>query len=93
MIGHSLGRMESRIKKFTPHCVCRPEGVEPDKEAREGKEHPSSVWKTSRGSNRFHFKADRLFDFTNILQVPLLDTFLKDIISTVSFFCVSATRT
>ena len=24
MIGHSLGRMESRIKKFTPHCVCRP---------------------------------------------------------------------
>ena len=23
MIGHSLGRMESRIKKFTPHCVCR----------------------------------------------------------------------
>ena len=27
MIGHSLGRMESRIKKFTPHCVCRPRGV------------------------------------------------------------------
>ena len=26
MIGHSLGRMESRIKKFTPHCVCRPHG-------------------------------------------------------------------
>ena len=25
MIGHSVGRMESRIKKFTPHCVCRPE--------------------------------------------------------------------
>ena len=24
MIGHSLGRMESRIKTFTPHCVCRP---------------------------------------------------------------------
>ena len=24
MIGHSLGHMESRIKKFTPHCVCRP---------------------------------------------------------------------
>ena len=24
MIGHSLGRMESRIKEFTPHCVCRP---------------------------------------------------------------------
>ena len=24
MIGHSLGRMESRIKKFTPHCICRP---------------------------------------------------------------------
>ena len=23
MIGHSLGRMESRIKKFTPHCICR----------------------------------------------------------------------
>ena len=22
MIGHSLGRMESRIKKFTPHCAC-----------------------------------------------------------------------
>ena len=22
MIGHSRGRMESRIKKFTPHCVC-----------------------------------------------------------------------
>ena len=25
MIGHSLGRMETRIKKFTPYCVCRPE--------------------------------------------------------------------
>ena len=25
MIGHSLGRMASRIKKFTPHCVCRPD--------------------------------------------------------------------
>ena len=24
MIGHSLGRMESRLKKFTPHCICRP---------------------------------------------------------------------
>ena len=24
MIGHSLGRMESRIKEFTPPCVCRP---------------------------------------------------------------------
>ena len=24
MIGHSFGRMESRIKEFTPHCVCRP---------------------------------------------------------------------
>ena len=24
MIGHSLGRMDSRIKKFTPHCMCRP---------------------------------------------------------------------
>ena len=24
MIGHSLGRMESKIKKFTPHCICRP---------------------------------------------------------------------
>ena len=24
MIGHSLVRVESRIKKFTPHCVCRP---------------------------------------------------------------------
>ena len=24
MIGHSLGRTESRIKEFTPHCVCRP---------------------------------------------------------------------
>ena len=24
MIGHSLVRTESRIKKFTPHCVCRP---------------------------------------------------------------------
>ena len=23
MIGHSLGRIESRIKKFAPHCVCR----------------------------------------------------------------------
>ena len=23
MIGHSLGRVESRIKKFTPHCICR----------------------------------------------------------------------
>ena len=22
MMGHSLMRMESRIKKFTPHCVC-----------------------------------------------------------------------
>ena len=26
MIGHSLVRMESRIKKVTPHCVCRPLG-------------------------------------------------------------------
>ena len=24
MIGHSLGRMESRLKKCTPHCICRP---------------------------------------------------------------------
>ena len=24
MIGHSLGRMESRMKKFTPHRICRP---------------------------------------------------------------------
>ena len=24
MIGHSLGRMESRIKERTPHCICRP---------------------------------------------------------------------
>ena len=24
MIGHSLGRMESRIKKFTPRCIYRP---------------------------------------------------------------------
>ena len=24
MIGHSLGGMDSRIKKFTPHCICRP---------------------------------------------------------------------
>ena len=24
MLGHSLGRMESRIKKCTPHCICRP---------------------------------------------------------------------
>ena len=24
MIGHSLGRMESRIKKLAPHCHCRP---------------------------------------------------------------------
>ena len=23
MIGHSLGRVESTIKKFTPHCICR----------------------------------------------------------------------
>ena len=23
MIGHSLRRIESRIKKFAPHCVCR----------------------------------------------------------------------
>ena len=23
MIGHSLGRMESRMKKFTPYCMCR----------------------------------------------------------------------
>ena len=23
MIGHSLGRMESRLQKFTPHCICR----------------------------------------------------------------------
>ena len=29
MIGHSLGRMESRIKKFTPHCVCRYSGANP----------------------------------------------------------------
>ena len=32
MIGHSLGRMESRIKtrikKFTPHCVCRLQKVD-----------------------------------------------------------------
>ena len=27
MIGHSLGRMESRIKEFTPHCVCRPQST------------------------------------------------------------------
>ena len=27
MIGHSLGRMESRIKKFTPHCICRPKTI------------------------------------------------------------------
>ena len=27
MIGHSLGRMESRIKKCTPHCNCRPLGT------------------------------------------------------------------
>ena len=26
MIGHSLGHMESRIKKFTPHRVYRPAG-------------------------------------------------------------------
>ena len=23
MIGHSLVRVESKIKKFTPHCICR----------------------------------------------------------------------
>ena len=23
MIGHCLGRVESRIKKFTPHCIDR----------------------------------------------------------------------
>ena len=23
MIGHSLGRMESRIKEFTPYCIVR----------------------------------------------------------------------
>ena len=25
MIGHSLERMESRIKKFKLHCICRPD--------------------------------------------------------------------
>ena len=27
MIGHSLVRMEFRMQKFTPHCVCRPGSI------------------------------------------------------------------
>jgi hypothetical protein len=41
------------------------------------------VWKKARGSARFHFKADRLTDYSNWAQVPLLDLFLRDIDHTV----------
>ena len=34
MIGHSLGRMESRIKKFTPHYICRYKRLPVDQEHR-----------------------------------------------------------
>ena len=45
--------------------------------------HPASYWPPSRRSHRFHFKADRLTDYTNFAQVPLLDVFLRDVISAV----------
>ena len=40
MIGHSLGRMESRIKKFTPHRVCRPRSRN---SSRNGSQKPRQV--------------------------------------------------
>ena len=45
--------------------------------------HPSGGWAKSRSSKRFHFKADRLTDFSSFSQVPLLETFLRDIETTL----------
>ena len=47
-------------------------------------QHPSSVFHPARRSARFHFKADRLTDYSNFAQVPLLDLFLRDVEATVA---------
>lgn len=41
--------------------------------------HPSSVWPAYRATSRFHFKADRLTDYTNVAQIPLLERFLREV--------------
>merc|ERR1712032_526242 len=42
--------------------------------------HSSSIWPISKHkSYRFHFKAERLGDYTNSGQVPVLDNFLRDV--------------
>ena len=47
------------------------------------KHHPSSLFTAERPSSRFHFKADRLTDFSHYAQVPLLDVFLRDVLAAV----------
>lgn len=46
-------------------------------------EHPSSIWTPQRGSYRFHFKADRLTDFSSDAQAPVLANFLDDVAACV----------
>lgn len=54
--------------------------------------HPSGVFHRARGSQRFHFKADRLTDYSNFAQVPLLDLFLRDVEATVATGARSLSR-
>ena len=47
------------------------------------RQHPSAFWQSHRPSSRFHFKADRLTDYSHFANVPLLDSFLRDIADAV----------
>jgi hypothetical protein len=66
-----------------------PAGCRPDLDPFGGKlvhdsTHPSSVWTRSRCSSRFHFKADRLADYTSFQQMELLGLFLDDVAATIA---------
>lgn len=71
------------VIEYWPAGTPSPKDMPVDQEAEAAKRqsgtHPSSVWPSTRKTSRFHFKADRLTDFTNSAQVPQLDLFLRDV--------------